>query len=86
MRCDARITTGRRVTIFGGEVDVHVQRRHRLVAPDVGNNGPRPAAVLAEVQAAGYTQVFRQGDVVILRSPDYSGPSAAYHPLGRGRG
>lgn len=51
---------------------------------DVGNFGPAPGSVLIEAQAAGYTPVFTQASVVLLRSPHYAGPSAQCGPLGSG--
>ncbi len=59
-----------------------------LAARDVGGNppAPKPHAVLAEAQRLGYTPVFSQSTFVVLRSPDYAGPSAQCHPLAKGKG
>jgi uncharacterized membrane protein len=39
-----------------------------------------PQQVLADSRAAGFTQVFAQGDLLVLRSPDYTGPSSLCRP------
>ncbi len=58
-----------------------------LDAKDVGNDGPSPSAVLADAELSnGYKQVFRQGDIVVLQSPRYTGPSKACALLGPGKG
>jgi len=59
-----------------------------LAARDVGGNppAPKPHAVLAEAERLGYTSVFSQSTFVVLRSPDYAGPSAQCHPLATGNG
>ena len=49
-----------------------------------GNNGPSPAAVLAEVRAEGYRVTFQQDALVLLESPTYDGPSGACGPFGSG--
>jgi uncharacterized membrane protein len=54
-----------------------------LTRPNVGTRAT-PAAVLAAARASGYLTVMRDGPVLVLRSPDYSGPSAKCAPLGRG--
>jgi hypothetical protein len=41
--------------------------------------------VLAAARASSYVTVFTDATVVVLRSPDYSGPSSECAPLGRGR-
>ncbi len=80
----------------------HLTRRDRVTLPDLPirgsdfialdlsrpNVGVRatPAAVLAAARAARYVTVFTDGTVLVLRSPDYAGPSSECAPLGRGRG
>ncbi|MCL2782279.1 MAG: DUF2079 domain-containing protein, partial [Actinomycetia bacterium] len=49
-----------------------------------GNDGPPPDEVLAAVEASGYQRVFHAGSLIVLRSPDYAGPSTACGPLGAG--
>lgn len=39
-----------------------------------------PQQVLADSRAAGFVQVFAQGDLLVLRSPDYTGPSSLCRP------
>jgi hypothetical protein len=56
-----------------------------LSEDNVGNFGPAPAAVEARARAAGYISVFRQGSMLVLRSPHYAGPSSQCRPLGPGR-
>jgi uncharacterized membrane protein len=58
-----------------------------LAARDVGGNppAPKPQAVLTEARLIGYTVVFRRSTFVVLRSPDYAGPSAQCHPFGKGK-
>jgi hypothetical protein len=55
-----------------------------LSQKDVGNFGPKPAEVLAQDEIAGYQIVKTAGPLVLLRSPDYAGPSSECHPLGSG--
>jgi hypothetical protein len=55
-----------------------------LSRPNVGIRAT-PAAVLAAARASSYVTVFTDATVVVLRSPDYSGPSSECAPLGRGR-
>jgi uncharacterized membrane protein len=56
-----------------------------LNAHDVGNDGPKPRAVLAAVTKQGYTAVLQRQSWIVLRSPDYTGPSSACAPLGGGK-
>ncbi len=53
---------------------------------DVGDFGPSPTEVLARFRSAGYRAVFVQDGVMLLKSPNYAGPSAACKPLGPGKG
>jgi hypothetical protein len=39
-----------------------------------------PEQVLADSQAAGFVRVFAQGDLLVLRSPGYTGPSDLCRP------
>lgn len=39
-----------------------------------------PQQVLADSRAAGFVQVFSQGNLLVLRSPHYTGPSALCRP------
>jgi uncharacterized membrane protein len=55
-----------------------------LSQKDVGNFGPKPTAVLQTDEIAGYTAVYSVGHFVVLRSPNYAGPSSECHPLGAG--
>lgn len=56
-------------------------------SPDTGGNPPAPSpiAVLIQMQSENYTIVFRDGPYLVLRSPDYTGPSSACAPLGPGK-
>ncbi len=58
-----------------------------MVAPDTGGNppAPKPVEVLFQAHAAGYKIVFRSGSFLVLRAPDYTGPSAQCRPLGPGK-
>jgi uncharacterized membrane protein len=56
-----------------------------LSEDNVGNFGPSPQKIEQDDLAAGYTEVFRQGTMLVLRSPHYRGPSTECKPLGRGR-
>ncbi len=47
---------------------------------EVGYLLPTPQQVLADSRKAGFVQVFSQGDLLVLRSPDYTGPSSQCHP------
>jgi uncharacterized membrane protein len=49
-----------------------------------GNNGPPPAAALAQVVRRGYHLVFADGSLQIWQSPQFSGPSRNCAPLGAG--
>jgi uncharacterized membrane protein len=79
----------------------HLTRRDRVTLPDLPVSGSdfivldlsrpnvgvraAPAAVLAAARARRYVTIFRDGTVLVLRSPDYAGPSSECGPLGRGR-
>ncbi|HEV7193143.1 MAG TPA: DUF2079 domain-containing protein [Jatrophihabitantaceae bacterium] len=56
-------------------------------APDTGGNppAPKPSAVYGQALFNGYQEVLRAGSFVVLRSPNYAGPSAACKPLGPGK-
>jgi uncharacterized membrane protein len=54
--------------------------------PDVGNFGPPPKIVLEVVTAYGYTTVYSRSGLILLRSPNYTGPSSACRPFGPGKG
>jgi len=56
-----------------------------LSEDNVGNFGPSPQQIEREDRAAGYTEVFRQTTMLVLRSPHYTGPTDECRPLGRGR-
>ena len=58
-----------------------------FLAPDTGGNppAPKPSGVYTQALAGGYREVLRAGSFVVLRSPNYTGPSAACHPLGTGK-
>jgi uncharacterized membrane protein len=56
-----------------------------LAQKDVGNFGPSPQALLVTDQIAGYHVIQQYDDrFVLLRSPDYAGPSSECRPLGSG--
>jgi uncharacterized membrane protein len=79
----------------------HLTRRDHVTLPDLPVDGSdfivldlsrpnvgfraTPAAVLAAARAARYVTVFREGSVLVLRAPDYAGPSDDCAPLGPGR-
>ncbi|MDQ2748393.1 MAG: DUF2079 domain-containing protein [Actinomycetota bacterium] len=79
----------------------HLTRRDRVTLPDLPvagsdfivldlskpNVGLRasPAAVLAAARAGKYVTVHAEGSVLVLRAPDYTGPSDDCAPLGPGR-
>ncbi|SOD71927.1 predicted membrane protein DUF2079 [Jatrophihabitans sp. GAS493] len=54
---------------------------------DVGGNPPAatPQSVYAAAIARGYKPVFTDGSMVVLQSPDYSGPTPECRPLGVGK-
>jgi uncharacterized membrane protein len=72
------------VTLFGMQHDAADFVAIDLTQKDVGNFGPKPAAALATARAAGYVEIYRQDNVVLLRSPTYRGPSSRCGPLGSG--
>ena len=41
----------------------------------VGFELPTPQVVLRQAESAGFTTVFHQGDLIVLRSPTYTGPT-----------
>ena len=43
---------------------------------EVGFQLDPPGVVLARARAAGFDTLFRQGDLIVLRSPTYTGPTA----------
>jgi uncharacterized membrane protein len=47
---------------------------------EVGFQLPTPQQVLADSRAAGFLQVFSQGELLVLRSPGYTGPSDLCRP------
>jgi uncharacterized membrane protein len=53
--------------------------------PTVGNFGPSPRYVYDVFTAEGYTTIYSQDGVMLLRSPHYSGPSADCRPFGGGK-
>lgn len=79
----------------------HLTRRDHVTLPDlpVGgsdfivldlsahNVGRRaaPTAVLSAARGAGYLTVLSDQFMLVLRSPDYAGPSSECAPLGKGR-
>ncbi|MGX7680968.1 DUF2079 domain-containing protein [Jatrophihabitans sp. DSM 45814] len=50
-----------------------------------GNNGPKPAAVFQTALNHGYRVVFSDGDLRLLQSPNYTGPSSQCKPMGSGK-
>ena len=72
------------VTLVGMQHDAADFVAIDLTQKDVGNFGAKPAAALATVEAAGYREIFRQDEVVLLQSPNYRGPSSRCGPLGTG--
>lgn len=79
----------------------HLTRRDHVTLPDLPLSGSdfivldlsqpnvgvraSPATVLAAARAGRYVTVFTDGPVLVLRSPDYAGPSKECAPLGPGR-
>ncbi|MGI8667519.1 MAG: DUF2079 domain-containing protein [Jatrophihabitans sp.] len=51
-----------------------------LSQQQVGFELAAPAVVLRQARAAGYQTLFSQRDMVVLRSPDFNGPSAGCRP------
>jgi uncharacterized membrane protein len=51
----------------------------------VGNYGSGPAYVYMRFDMDGYTVVYSHDGLVLMRSPDYKGPSAACRPFGPGK-
>ncbi|HET6209053.1 MAG TPA: DUF2079 domain-containing protein [Jatrophihabitans sp.] len=47
-----------------------------LSQQQVGFQLAAPGVVLSQARAAGFVTVFSQGQLIVLRSPDYTGPSA----------
>jgi uncharacterized membrane protein len=47
-----------------------------LSQQQVGFQLDAPGVVLAKARAAGFNTLFRQGDLIVLRSPSYTGPTA----------
>jgi len=47
---------------------------------EVGYLLPTPQQVLADSRKAGFVEVFSQGNLLVLRSPDYTGPSTQCRP------
>jgi hypothetical protein len=72
------------VTLVGMQHDAADFVAIDLTQKDVGNFGAKPAAALATVETAGYREIFRQDQVVLLQSPNYRGPSSRCDPLGTG--
>jgi len=55
-----------------------------LSEDNVGNFGPAPQKIEQQARGSGYVEVFRQGAMLVLRSPRYAGPSPQCRPLGGG--
>ena len=51
-----------------------------LTQPTVGHELPTPGQVLAEGRRAGFEVVLQRGDLVLLRTPDYQGPTPRCTP------
>ncbi|MEO7261806.1 MAG: DUF2079 domain-containing protein [Jatrophihabitantaceae bacterium] len=79
-RLAAQLTSSNRVTLPG----IDTPRTDFVVLDmsqeQVGYPLDSPQQVLAESKAAGFTQVFAQGDLLVLCSPDYTGPSSLCRP------
>jgi uncharacterized membrane protein len=79
-RLATQLTSTNRVTLPG----IPTPRTDYLVLDmgqkEVGYLLPTPQQVLAESRAAGFVQVFSQGNLLVLRSPDYTGPSSLCRP------
>jgi uncharacterized membrane protein len=52
----------------------------------VGNYGSGPTYVYQRFDMAGYTVVYSHDGLVLMRSPNYTGPSKACRPFGPGKG
>jgi len=51
-----------------------------LTQPTVGHELPTPEQVLADSRRAGFEIVLQSGDLVLLRAPDYHGPTPGCSP------
>jgi hypothetical protein len=79
-RLATHLTTTNRVTLPGIPTP-----RTDFVVLDLGQEQvgyplDSPQRVLADSRAAGFVPVFTQGDLIVLRSPDYAGPSSLCRP------
>ena len=79
-RLATHLTTSNRVTLPG----IPTPRTDFVVLDmgqaQVGYPLDSPQQVLADSRAAGFVQVFSQGDLLVLRSPHYTGPSPQCRP------
>jgi len=79
-RLAPHLTTTNRVTLPG----IPTPRTDFVVLDlgqqEVGYLLPTPEQVLAESRTAGFVPVFTRGNLIVLRSPDYAGPSAQCRP------
>lgn len=79
-RLAAHLTNRDRVTLPGVSTPRTDFVALDMSQADVGFQLPTPQAVLADVRAKGYVPVFTQGDLIVLRSPDYAGPTPGCNP------
>lgn len=79
-RLAAHLTNRDRVTLPGVSTPRTDFVALDLSQADVGFQLPTPQAVLADVRAKGYVPIFTQGDLIVLRSPDYAGPTPGCNP------
>lgn len=79
-RLAAQLTNRDRVTLPGVSTPRTDFVALDLSQADVGFELPTPQAILADVRAKGFVTVFRQGELLVLRSPDYAGPTPGCRP------
>ncbi|MBV9820605.1 MAG: DUF2079 domain-containing protein [Actinobacteria bacterium] len=79
-RLATQLTTTNRVTLPG----IPTPRTDFVVLDmgqqEVGYLLPTPQQVLADSLRAGFVRVFSRGNLLVLRSPDYTGPTAQCRP------
>lgn len=83
-RIAAHLTSRDRATLYGiasHRTDyVVLDLSQKQVGSYLGRPLARPSDALAQVRAAGFVQTFRQGSLVVLRSPTYTGPTPGCAP------
>jgi uncharacterized membrane protein len=83
-RIASHLTSRDRVTLYGiasHRTDyVVLDLSQKWIGSYLGRPLARPPDALTQVRAAGFVQTFRQGPVVVLRSPTYTGPTPGCAP------